>query len=289
MVTNHASFGLPQFYPCTTSLPIVVSLGNTALCNLLEAVHHLVNVSDIQLVYHCLNLIFSAGPNWTVRAWSQREEIKKKKNSKKRVEFCKALHYFSKTSKFFYQCFLPASCLSIFRVGTASVTAVKVTQSVVHCLRFVPKQELLTMSITTAQTKKYFTQVSLLYLQLTQCLFDWNFSHTWRVYIDWEHLKVFNLNWKLASSVWLLIVMIYNNYFLNSFFLFKCVYFLLSMLLVLLSNFLTFLFLTLIGLLVILFSPVKHFNCTQVTFLLYAGWSSGAFSSINATQNVDLL
>lgn len=27
----------------------------------------------------------------------------------------------------------------------------------------------------------------------------------------------------------------------------------------------------------------------QVTFLLYAGWSSGAFSSINVTQNVDLL
>lgn len=53
------------------------------LCDLLEAVHHLVNASDIQLVSHCLNLILSIGLDGTVRAWSEGDEISRRKNIKR--------------------------------------------------------------------------------------------------------------------------------------------------------------------------------------------------------------
>lgn len=51
-------------------------------------------------------------------------------------------------------CYLPASIIGTFKVDGVSVTAVKVTEGVVHHLRFVPRQKLLPVSIaTTAETQ----------------------------------------------------------------------------------------------------------------------------------------
>lgn len=58
----------------------------------------------------------------------------------------------------FYQCYQPAFIISISRVVTVSVTDFKVTEGIVHSLRFVAKQELLTISIaTTAQRSNCHT------------------------------------------------------------------------------------------------------------------------------------
>ena len=49
--------------------------GTTAVCYLPEAVHHLVNVTDVQLVSHCLYLVLSGGPDWAAGAGSEGEEV----------------------------------------------------------------------------------------------------------------------------------------------------------------------------------------------------------------------
>lgn len=138
--------------------------------NLPEPVNHLVNVSDIQLVFHCLNLVFSTGPDWTVRAWPQREEIKNK-NNENRAELCKALRYFRKTSQLSCQRFLPVFSLRKFRVDTVSVAAF---ESVVHRLWIVQTHDLLTVS-DQHQHRQRSTQVS---SAAAHCSYEWNYSQT---------------------------------------------------------------------------------------------------------------
>lgn len=60
-------------------------------------------------------------------------------------------------------CYKPAFIIVVSWLGTA----VKVTQGVVHSLRFIPKQELLIISIATRHTQK-----SSLYTSLSQILFS---------------------------------------------------------------------------------------------------------------------
>lgn len=50
-----------------------------------QSVHHLVNVGDVQLVPHRLNLIFSGGLDRTVRAWSEREKTGVRRSPASRI------------------------------------------------------------------------------------------------------------------------------------------------------------------------------------------------------------
>lgn len=102
---------------------------------LLEMIHCLVNVGDIQLVPHCFNLICSSGSQRTLRPQSWREDPKPETES--------GDAHTRVNSSFSW---LPCLGHSFFRVHPVTVT-----QDVVDNLRFVARHHLASRTVPTRQ------------------------------------------------------------------------------------------------------------------------------------------
>lgn len=118
---------------CQKWLSIFFKVGNFVV--LLETIHYLVNVGDVQLVPHCFNLICSSGPHWTRRPGSWRE------GTKPETESCDAHNRVQDSFSW-----LPCLAHSVF-----GAEPVAVTQDVVDNLRFVARHHLFSGTASTRQ------------------------------------------------------------------------------------------------------------------------------------------
>lgn len=136
----------PQIYSsasCPHAIPTCYCLSKTTVCFfkvgnfvvLLETIHYLVDVGDIQLVPHCFNLICSSGPHWTRRPGSWREGTEPETES--RDAHNRVSGSFS---------WLPCLAHSIFGAGPGAVT-----QDVADNLRFVARHHLVSGAASTRQ------------------------------------------------------------------------------------------------------------------------------------------